>query len=443
MDQKEIEALLAAPRETLSVEHKSWLDLTTQSGRAVLAKAIIALANHGGGHIVIGIKENGADRQAEPRPDAIAKYKSDDIAAVVKKFVDPLIDCSLTHASDPVTGHELAVIAVPTGIGDLVLSKSGVDDNTIIAYRPYIRKPGPASEMPNTLAEWRQLFERGVKARQVDMLSAIRAIVTGAPLQDEGILPKEDTSHRDFYDASIKRWQELTAALPDKAPAKMPFGHWSATIFFQGDLKEPSLKELNEKLRQAGSINHSGWPPFPYISRPPIDPKAVNNSIEAWMYEADVPERDPSNLDYWRFSRDGHGFMVRGYQEDASKRFDAGTGFDITVPTWRAGEVILFSDRLARLYEGVTKVTITFTYKGLKGRQLVSYGNSRRNIMSGRTCFQDVYSASITFNAGQSAEVLPELVYRLLAPLYELFGFFELPRQLVAEELTSMQEHRF
>ena len=37
--------LLGTPSESLAVEYKSWLDLSQNSGKAILAKAAIALAN--------------------------------------------------------------------------------------------------------------------------------------------------------------------------------------------------------------------------------------------------------------------------------------------------------------------------------------------------------------------------------------------------------------
>ena len=41
--------LILAPSEDLDVEVKGWLDLSTGEHKATLAKALLALANHGGG----------------------------------------------------------------------------------------------------------------------------------------------------------------------------------------------------------------------------------------------------------------------------------------------------------------------------------------------------------------------------------------------------------
>jgi hypothetical protein len=50
--------LLIDPREDLDLEIKNWLDLRSdENARATLAKALLALANHGGGFLVLGLAE--------------------------------------------------------------------------------------------------------------------------------------------------------------------------------------------------------------------------------------------------------------------------------------------------------------------------------------------------------------------------------------------------
>ena len=136
--------------------------------------------------------------------------------------------------------------------------------------------------------------------------------------------------------------------------------------------------------------------------------------------------------------------MIRDYQEDHfEQRLAPGTGFDITTPTWRIGELILFTVRLAALFDSVQRVDLAIAYTGLAGRHLVSYGNPNRWVMEGRATRQDTYNAAASYDPAQMPGVLPETFHGLLAPLYEAFGFFELPRQLVAEELATMQRNRF
>ena len=48
---------LIEPQESLEVEIKRWLNLSDSEHKANLAKAILAIANHGGGIIIIGFEE--------------------------------------------------------------------------------------------------------------------------------------------------------------------------------------------------------------------------------------------------------------------------------------------------------------------------------------------------------------------------------------------------
>jgi len=55
--QRRLQALVAYPREDLNSELKGWLDLSAGRDKANIAKALLAIANHGGGYIVLGFKE--------------------------------------------------------------------------------------------------------------------------------------------------------------------------------------------------------------------------------------------------------------------------------------------------------------------------------------------------------------------------------------------------
>jgi hypothetical protein len=56
---------------------------------------------------------------------------------------------------------------------------------------------------------------------------------------------------------------------------------------------------------------------------------------------------------------------------------------------------------------------------------------------------QDSYEANQTIALNALPQSLPELVFAILAPLYELFQFFQLPKRLVEEELASLQRSQF
>src|SRR4051794_14346894 len=94
----ELQTLLQFPTEKLTVEYKSWLDLSDNPGKATLAKAAIALANEGGGVIVLGMREDtrqGGALGSQSRPQSIPRYNQDDINAAINRYADPKFHCEL------------------------------------------------------------------------------------------------------------------------------------------------------------------------------------------------------------------------------------------------------------------------------------------------------------------------------------------------------------
>jgi hypothetical protein len=69
--------------------------------------------------------------------------------------------------------------------------------------------------------------------------------------------------------------------------------------------------------------------------------------------------------------------------------------------------------------------------------------DNRRHIWDGRVARQDSISLNTHIDAQAIDPNLPEIVHPLLSPLYALFDFFELPMQLVVDELTRMRAGNF
>ena len=119
-----------------------------------------------------------------------------------------------------------------------------------------------------------------------------------------------------------------------------------------------------------------------------------------------------------------------------------GEQFDITLPVWRVGEALLYARNLSdHLFDGPTEIRFTVIFQGLAGRQLTSL-DRRRHLYDGGTARQNEIRLSTHIQANTIDANLPEIVHPLLSPLYALFDFFELPMQLVIDELGSLRERR-
>ena len=89
---EELQPLITEPREDLAAEYKNWLDLISKEHKehkAILAKAAIALANHGGGYIIIGFAEQGQTLVSGPCPERIPEITQDSVNAAISRYAEP------------------------------------------------------------------------------------------------------------------------------------------------------------------------------------------------------------------------------------------------------------------------------------------------------------------------------------------------------------------
>ena len=444
----DLDDLVNEPREALDVEVKEWLDLTDNDHRAIVAKEIIALANHGGGVLVIGFEEqaDGTFQASPGRPSNLEAWSQDSIQSIVAKYVDPGVQCRVHHRARDGSPEKYPVVLVPGGHRAPIRAKAGSPDGKkLVAHRVYVRRPGPASEEPKTAEEWDRFFERCLQNRRTELLEAMRSIMAGVIPNASPPAPTRLDQLREFEMGAIARWQTLVAALPSGAPPTFPEGHYDLAIAIDGDFDRQSLPNLYDTIRHAVR-NHSGWPPFPNLTRASYRPKPVDGAIECWVGpDTDGSFDRPAHHDFWRISPDGLLFTRRGYPEDGGwKGVEPGTSLDITTPTWRLGEAILEAFYVAQALNGTSaSLILSASWNRLAGRALVSHGNPRRSMFNTYKASQDRYETSATVPVGSLPDALPEVVFSMLAPLYELFDFFRLPKRLVEEELKAMSQNTF
>lgn len=440
--------LLIDPRESLDFEVKNWLNIRDPGDdKATLAKAILALANHGGGFVVLGLSEAESSlKEAEGRPATLDDYSQDLINGVVHSYCDPPFHCAV-HIVPNDTGALFPIIVVPGGHRVPVRARrAGPNGNIVQNNAIYIRKPGPRSETPQSAQDWEELLARCLRNRRDEMFDQIRDLITGAVPQVE---PSPEPARLDAWiSKSRQRWTELTNSLPKEVGSRMPHGRYCFAYEISGERQQIAPGQLPDVLRRS-VVRHTGWPPFWYPTRRGIEPYLIDGAVECWLGsdpEASPEECDAAHSDFWRIHPDGFAFLLRGYQEDSIDTERHGLGpvapasaFDITLPVWRAGETMLHARSLAaNLFQGPTTIRFVAIYEGLAGRSLVSIDN-RRFVSRSRTARQDHITLQTSIEAKAIDANLPEIIHPLLSPLYALFDFFELPMQLVVDELARMR----
>lgn len=441
---EELQPLLREPREDLATEYKNWLDLDKNEDKAVLAKAAIALANHGGGFIILGFEDQGHQLVPVARPASIPEVSQDAVNGVIRRFASLEFHCDVHNVPHPIGQVIYPVIVVPGNMTEPIMSKR--DCVGVIAQsRCYIRKPGPRSEEPQTVDEWRALLRRCVLAGREDMLEAIRSIVSGrvdpAPLP-----PNAQEELHAFCEAARARWSKLVECLPEGAQERFPHGFYEMGFSLVGARSVPNLTELQTRLDSARRLKLTGWSAFLRLTTPEWAPYPHEDFVEAWVGRPAARQqnlKDAAYSDFWRASREGKLYTIRGYTEDSiADRIAPGKAIDITLPVWRVGEGVLFAARLAEAFEEVEAIAVECRFTGLDGRYVTSLDSSR-------AVFNDRFSrtSEVTLagraTPDQIRDNLTEFMHQLLTPLYERFDFLPLSSELVDTELVRLRGGRF
>lgn len=182
MARMDLGELLGGDGEDLGVEYKAWLDLASQETRAKLAKHLAALANHGGGFIVIGVDDTARLPMGAP-PAGLAKIDQEAVAGIVKKYLSPPFQIQVETADKD--GVSYPVIVVPShgqrpvmAIADGPTGPKGQPVG-VSQGRIYVRAAGPQSVEIKTPDDWNALLDRCLSHRGDQLAKIIRAILVG------------------------------------------------------------------------------------------------------------------------------------------------------------------------------------------------------------------------------------------------------------------------
>ena len=428
---EDLQSLITEPREDLDAEYKDWLDLTSnEHHKAKLAKTAIALANHGGGYIVIGFEDKGLI--SRPRPEKIPAITQDSVNAAIRRYAEPEFHCKMYKVPHSDTNVSHPVVSIPS-MSTPVMSRRDCQGE-VAQNRYYIRKPGPRSEEIKTAEEWRTLLNRC-------MQEANRATTESVEAQNS--MPNALDDLRDYSASAHGRWEELVSDEPDNSPARFPHGYYEMAFSLVGAAPTNDLSELKNRLSEAGRINWSGWPPF---SVSPQAPEPGEDFVEAWFGQLynnnDWISRGPHYCDFWRASRDGKLYTIRGYDEDGQNH-DPGRVIYKTIPILLIGEGLLFTSRFAETFEEVDQIAIHCRFTGLEGRSLrKAPWDNYFSIDHSDPSKTDEVILTDQITQQQAQDNLAEFLHPFLQRLYEKFNFYELPFDFVAKEVQRLRSNQ-
>lgn len=429
MDRNELQELVENPNETLDVEYKSWLDLQNNTeARADLARHIAALANHGGGAIVLGFSDDLTPTGPDPYK---LTYDRDLIASIVKKYLEPTFQCDV-HVVGSSTGSQHPIVIVPPSADAPICAKASgpiVDGKPrgIVQATYYTRKPGPESARIITSAEWAPIIRRTAMHERSAIMSAIDVSLRASQkaLSEEEIIKQwHDAAHTAFL-------KDLTAY---NAPSSLQRSHWQYSYAIgrsDGQQLDPAelIEILGQVNRELGDLVRTGWSMFYPFTRPEIAPSFVTDAASGmgdrdFLQCALIRDTKPvlglfHAVDMWRVSVDGYATIIRPYWED-DKDWEKqtsrkpGTWFSPNLLARSLAELVRHARALSERFNLPTTVTFRCEWHGLSSRELF---DPRGMWLPGIVAKDDCRVTTGIWPAASLANNWPEIVCKLASPV--------------------------
>lgn len=429
---------LLNPRETLDFEVKGWLNLDDQEHRALVAKALIALENHGGGHLLIGYAADAEGRLAPDlkRPASLKGFDEDTIHDILKRYAEPRFQVGVSLQVHPQTGEEFPLVTVHGTTPVPVRTGSASPSRAVPQNIYFIRRPGPESNGPQNGSEWDALIRRCVQRQRQEIVAMLREF------SDPTLLvagPTEGDVHRKRIEAAVARWRGLVYELPEDAVGRLSLGYYYMAASIMGTSKGLPLADVRNINARATSPSH--WHVFGEGVDAATRTLPFDGNVETWMAKA--AGADASVAGFWRISPEGFFFSLRGYADDgilALRGTVPGRQFNIEANIWQVAEFVMRVREVAEaMYESDFQVRIDCHWTGLTGRRLSSHGR-RIFTPGGAIATQDAVSTFGQFSKAALSDLVPDVVKKLMEPLFTSFSFAPIPDQLYGQEVKELVE---
>ena len=425
----ELQELVDRPNETLEVEYKEWLDLVDDAeARADLARHLAAMANYGGGTIVIRITDDMKFAGTNRFPTV--HYDRDLVSGIVKRYLDPTFQCDVQIVRS-VEGNEHPVIIVPPHGATPICARA---DGPHVNGRPkgilkgvhYTRKPGPESAPIQTAAEWAPIIRRSAMHERAAILGAIDLALRGAT-QSGAATDTLKTWHDSAHAAFLKDVEQKGLA------DRLGKNHVQLSYLIEradNQKLDPGrltqiLREINAEVRD---LVNTGWSMFylfvgsdiaPRFATDPSAGVGDDDFLEVALLRSKERTFAP---DMWRVSADGKATIIRQYWEDDpefSQTISAIPGRWFS-PNWMVqslAEIVRHARGMAERFDASTAINFRCEWHGLANRSFQDV----LAIWSSWTSHTDHRISAGTWPFASVVDNWPDPVARLGGPVIRLF----------------------
>ncbi len=431
--------------EDLDVEFKRSLPLGENSGKAKLAKEICALANHGGGWIVLGREDDGS--YPDTLPEELAGADQDTINQIASAYLQPAPHCSVRWMTPKGGTFDVLVIWVsPLGVSPVCGSKNGPngENGGTVGIRKgihYIRRAGPVSAPIESPDEWQTVIRRCVLSDKTTLLAALTTMLqqpVSNPEDEDGSVLDADFEH------IIEVWKDEASRHPYDVDLRNNFVCYG---FHLVDAETTTTDRIRESLRFRPGALRSEHMFFDAEYNSPYRPIVIEVADVAGV-EVRATTGDFDLRSAWRMSEALSGAEVISYWEDTA--WIKGAVEEKSSRTWERGKAIWIKQQVAYCdnflamvkhiadqfdYNGSIRIRVLFS--GLRGRKLDS-PNAAVYYSLDYEAHQDTKLVDLTVNANAlDAEARTSTIAAIIQSMNKLTQGPEITVEGVASLLDS------
>lgn len=455
----EIEELLQAPRESLNMELKAWINPNEPEAQAKIVKAAIAFRNINGGYLIIGFDDATCTPIIDSAPDNVTElFHQDRIQALISKHCSEMFEIQIEFGK--IQDQLFPVMVVPPGVRSPVAVKARIPGNgkdLLPDNKVYVRTL-VSNHTPSTaeasFKDWPTIMDVCFENREADIGRFFRRHLSGMKLDSlASIISQIDSSPMEgrleslsFLDAGFERYQ----GVHNECGSDLSFkGGFEVSAVFQGsgNISDAVGESALTKLLNSNP-NHTGWP-FWLNSR-----GFQEKDFEPYFYQGGWESHicapgglfNP-HLDFWRIELPTKLYHYRASEEDLMglpKQQPVGQRFYFDLLPHRIAECISIAISYAHAlgYDSdKTNIDMSFRWTGIKERELTTI-DIGRYVRGGRISRDDVATASILIPLDTPKDALAGYVMQVANKVLILFGGMEISHAATEQIVTKTLSRR-
>lgn len=332
-----------------------------------IVKDILAMANTLGGYIVMGVneQENGFTWEGLTLEQA-KSFETSRINRFLQNYADPPINTLLKKID-----HEdrtFVIIEVPRFADTPHICQKDYP-SVLNAPALYVRTDTNESAPLKSSSDFRSIVEQAVRNRSDQLLSSMRAILTGSAV-------RSTTSDKEKFEQQFKSALERFKSF--NAFADKDYNGYRETSFHPSQfMKERfTLDDLSNAVKRAYA-NFKGWPFLYWKQNRPEVSYTIQDGLETYIIRRDFGGHD--RLDFWRLHQSGFFYhRVLMWEEVYTRSKELPLAIDFGEIAMYVAETIYC---IGKIYEGLIpedeEVDVRFRVLGTEGRALKALDNRR------------------------------------------------------------------